>query len=205
MSVERHYFPGNNTPKGFYSCYRHILGQREARQILCIKGGPGTGKSTFIRHVGEAFLNAGEDVDFLHCSADENSLDGILIHGKKTALLDGTSPHATDPMTPGAVDRIINLGDFWDEEKLREEKETIIKTGEKKSRWYGICYNYLAAASAVSRSLETIYQDAVSSEDLYRTAAEICGLLFKDKEISIILSTICGFNKNEVYKKSLSL
>ena len=28
---------------------------------------------------------------------------------------------------------------------------------------------------------------------------------FKDKEISIILSTICGFNKNEVYKKSLSL
>ena len=28
---------------------------------------------------------------------------------------------------------------------------------------------------------------------------------FKDKEISIILSTLCGFNKNEVYKKSLSL
>ena len=28
---------------------------------------------------------------------------------------------------------------------------------------------------------------------------------FKDKEISIILSTICGFNKNEIYKKSLSL
>ena len=28
---------------------------------------------------------------------------------------------------------------------------------------------------------------------------------FKDKEISTILSTICGFNKNEVYKKSLEL
>jgi len=28
---------------------------------------------------------------------------------------------------------------------------------------------------------------------------------FKDKEISVILSTICGFNKNEVYKKSLNL
>lgn len=28
---------------------------------------------------------------------------------------------------------------------------------------------------------------------------------FKDKEISIILSTICGFNKNEVYKNSLKI
>lgn len=28
---------------------------------------------------------------------------------------------------------------------------------------------------------------------------------FKDKEISVILSTVCGFSKNEVYKKSLEL
>lgn len=28
---------------------------------------------------------------------------------------------------------------------------------------------------------------------------------FKDKEISVILSTICGFNKNDVYKKSLEM
>lgn len=28
---------------------------------------------------------------------------------------------------------------------------------------------------------------------------------FKDKDISVILSTICGFNKNDVYKKSLEM
>lgn len=28
---------------------------------------------------------------------------------------------------------------------------------------------------------------------------------FKDKDISVILSTLCGFNKNEVYKRSLTL
>ena len=28
---------------------------------------------------------------------------------------------------------------------------------------------------------------------------------FKDKEISVILSSLFGFNKNEVYKKSLSM
>ena len=39
MSVERHYFPGNNTPLGFFSYYKYILGQREANKIICIKGG----------------------------------------------------------------------------------------------------------------------------------------------------------------------
>ena len=45
MSVQRHYFPGNNTPLGFYSYYRYILSQKEASRIICLKGGPGTGKS----------------------------------------------------------------------------------------------------------------------------------------------------------------
>ena len=45
---ERHLFPGGNTSKGFYSLYRYVLSQDDAKRILCIKGGPGTGdrKST---------------------------------------------------------------------------------------------------------------------------------------------------------------
>ena len=42
-------FPGNNTPEGFFSYYEYILSQREADKIICIKGGPGTGKSTFFK------------------------------------------------------------------------------------------------------------------------------------------------------------
>ena len=112
MSEERHYFPGNNTPLGFFSYYGHILGQREANRIICIKGGPGTGKSTFIRKIAGHFAAKGEPIDYLHCSADENSLDGIVLKDKKVAIIDGTSPHMTDPVTPGAVDKIINLGEF---------------------------------------------------------------------------------------------
>ena len=41
--------------------------------------------------------------------------------------------------------------------------------------------------------------------DMESKIRELKSKNFKDKEISIILSTICGFNKNEVYKKSLSL
>ena len=65
----RHYFPGNNTPQGFFSYYGYILEQRDAEKIYCLKGGPGLGKSTFMRRIGETLVQEGEDVDFLHCFA----------------------------------------------------------------------------------------------------------------------------------------
>jgi ABC-type lipoprotein export system ATPase subunit len=40
-------FPGGNTCLGFYSFYNYIIGE-EARRIFVLKGGPGTGKSTFM-------------------------------------------------------------------------------------------------------------------------------------------------------------
>ena len=50
----------------------------------------------------------------MRCSSDNNSLDGIVIPKLKIAILDGTA-HVVDPVFPGVVDEIINLGQFWDE------------------------------------------------------------------------------------------
>ena len=91
--IERHMYPGNNTPEGFFSYYQYILSQKEADKIICIKGGPGVGKSTFMKKIGESMLQEGHDVDFMHCSSDNNSLDGIVLRDKKIAMIDGTSPH----------------------------------------------------------------------------------------------------------------
>lgn len=90
---ERHMFPGGNTSKGFYSFYRYILGQEEANRIICIKGGPGTGKSSLMKKVGAHFLDKGYLIEYHHCSSDNNSLDGVVIKELKVAILDGTSPH----------------------------------------------------------------------------------------------------------------
>ena len=73
----RHYFPGGNTSKGFYSFYRYILSQDDAKRILCLKGGPGTGKSSLMKKVGDYFFNKGYTIEYHHCSSDNNSLDGI--------------------------------------------------------------------------------------------------------------------------------
>ncbi|WP_027398171.1 nSTAND3 domain-containing NTPase [Anaerovorax odorimutans] len=89
----RHMYPGNNTPEGFFSYYNYILSQREADKIICIKGGPGVGKSTFMKKIAEELLEDGYNIDFMHCSSDNNSLDGIVLRDKKIAMVDGTSPH----------------------------------------------------------------------------------------------------------------
>lgn len=185
MSVERHYFPGNNTPLGFFSYYKHILGQREANKIVCIKGGPGTGKSTFMGRLAEYFSSLDEDIDYLHCSADENSLDGIVLKNRRIAVVDGTSPHVTDPVTPGAVDKIINLGEFWNEEAIALNKNEIIDLNEETSRWYRIAYNYLNAAKSVYRSLEEIYSDAAEDSEIYKVVADIVGEEYGDMDISL--------------------
>ena len=185
MSVERHYFPGNNTPLGFFSYYKHILGQREANKIVCIKGGPGTGKSTFMNRIAEYFASMDEDIDYLHCSADENSLDGLVLKDRRIAVIDGTSPHITDPVTPGAVDKIVNLGEFWDEEAIAVNKSEIIDLNEETSRWYRIAYNYLSAAKSVYRSLEEIYNDASEDSEIYKVVADIVGSEYGDLDISL--------------------
>lgn len=44
-----HFFPGANTSRGFYSLFHYILPQEFAKRIICIKGGPGTGKSYLMK------------------------------------------------------------------------------------------------------------------------------------------------------------
>ncbi len=57
----RNLYPGGNTPCGFYSYYNYILPQRKAEKIFCIKGGPGTGKSTLMKKIGRHFVDKGEE------------------------------------------------------------------------------------------------------------------------------------------------
>ena len=184
MSETRHYFPGNNTPEGFFSYYRYILTQREANKIICIKGGPGTGKSTFMKAVGSRLEKKGLNIDYLHCSADAESLDGIVLKDEKIALVDGTSPHVIDPITPGAVDSIINFGDFWKADGFCDKKEELITESEECSHWYAVAYNYLSAAKCIYQSLEKINNDCMEISEIYKIASDIIEREYREYDIS---------------------
>ena len=79
-----------------------------------------------MKKVGAHFNKKGYTIEYHHCSSDPNSLDGVLVKELNIALLDGTSPHIVDPINPGAVDEIVNLGEFWNVENLEKNKDEII-------------------------------------------------------------------------------
>ncbi|MCT4509409.1 MAG: hypothetical protein N4A48_11780 [Tepidibacter sp.] len=87
-------FPGGNTADGFFSYYDYIIEQQDAKHIFCIKGGPGVGKSSMMKNIGNEMLKLGYDVEFHHCSSDNNSIDGLVILDLKVAMVDGTA-HTT--------------------------------------------------------------------------------------------------------------
>ncbi len=142
-------FAGANSAKGFISFYDNILSDKHIKRVYILKGGPGTGKSSFMKRAASQAESLGISVERYNCSSDPDSLDAIVI-GESVAILDGTAPHSVDPLVSGAREEIINLGAFWDAEKLAEQYETIRVLGEKKSECYKKAYRYLEAYKNVS-------------------------------------------------------
>lgn len=163
----RHLFPGNNTTEGFFSFYKYILSQKDAKRIFCMKGGPGTGKSSFMKKIGNHFGNLGYTIEFHHCSSDPASLDGVVIKELNVAILDGTSPHVVDPVHPGAVDEIINLGTAFDTTALSSHKEEIMSVTKEISGNFQRAYRLFAAAKYVHDDWSAINTSALYMDKVY--------------------------------------
>lgn len=119
LSASRSLFPGAMGPDGFVSCFDHLLDERILRRKLILKGGPGVGKSTFMRRIHAALCKDGEPSTLYFCSGDPDSLDAVAVPHAGLLILDGTAPHRVDPTIPGARDSIINLGAHLDEASMR--------------------------------------------------------------------------------------
>lgn len=154
--VIRKFFPGANSSEGFYSLYHYILPKPQIKIIL--KGGPGVGKSTFIKKIARELMAEGWEVEHCCCSSDNSSLDGTVID-KRAAVIDGTAPHTVDPIHPGAVDDIIHLGEYWDEEFLWKNREEVIHLGNQISQHFTRAYLFLKEAGIQHLRLQQYYQE----------------------------------------------
>ena len=118
------YFLGANTARGFYSLYDELSEPRLAEHIWYIKGGPGNGKSTFMRSIARAAEETGQTAEYICCSGDPDSLDGVLLRETHTVYVDATSPHVQEPRLPGAVGRYLDLSTFY-KKNARYDMEAI--------------------------------------------------------------------------------
>lgn len=156
----RNLFPGGNTSQGFYSFFDYIIPENVNR-IFCLKGGPGVGKSSLMKKIAKEFLEKDYDLELHHCTSDPSSLDAIVIKELGVVLLDATAPHIVDPKTPGAVDEIVNLGDFWDSKGIEENKEKILSTNKDISNSFQRAFKFLKSAEPIYRDIEEKYTSSM--------------------------------------------
>ena len=143
-------FLGANTPQGFVSFFDELYNPYENCTPYIIKGGPGTGKSTLMKKISAECEKRGIATEKVYCSSDPDSLDGIIVPELGISIADGTSPHLLEPKFPGACENIINTGEFWDKDKLRERADEIRTLTLENSIHHRRSVKYLSAVGTIA-------------------------------------------------------
>ncbi len=173
------HFAAANTYGGFKSYFDDIFGKDECERVYILKGGPGIGKSTFMKRVAGTAKEKGFDCECFLCSSDPDSFDGVIIKDIKTAVIDGTLPHAWEPKIPGAREVIIDLGRAWDTDALFAKKEDISSLCEKKSSHYSNCYRILSCKKVIDDCIHNLLMPHILYEKAYMSADRLASSLFK--------------------------
>lgn len=158
----RNYYAGGNTVLGFYSLFASNLAGLD--RLFILKGGPGTGKSTFMKKVGKDWADRGFDIEYLHCASDTDSIDGVIIPALSVGIVDGTAPHVIEPSAPGAIEEYVNLGEAWNSESLQQQKENILKINNKIKDAYHTAYAKFNEALKIHDDWEKIYIGSMDFE-----------------------------------------
>lgn len=171
MNIKNEYFASANSRIGFKSYFSEIFNPNVLEKLYIIKGGSGTGKSTMIKSIGEYCEGNGHTADYFLCSSDNTSYDGVLIDDIKVAVIDGTAPHTTDPIYPGAVDVIVNTGEFWNETMLKNSRNEIMNIYKNKGGYFSKAFGYLKAAGDITDEMLDVSLEGFRHEKM-KAAAE---------------------------------
>ncbi len=173
------YFAASNTKDGFVSYFDEVFGPVDVDRLYIIKGGPGVGKSTFMKKIGRMSEETGLSCEYFYCSSDPDSLDGVIIKEKRVAVIDGTSPHTVEPKMAGVREIIIDFGRAWDTDGLLSEKENVEKLSLVKRENYKECYRFLHSKNVMDNLLYNLVFPYILFDKLDKSAQKFCKSIFK--------------------------
>ena len=160
------FFAASNSFSGFINHFSEVFDPLNFDRLFLLKGGPGTGKSSFMKGIVKNFINNCY-CELIYCSSDNKSLDGVILESDKgrVAVFDSTAPHMKDTEYPGAIDEIINLGEGWDGKELSKRREEIIELNTKKSKSYQDAYTLLRLCGVVKKEKQRLIKDMYNGND----------------------------------------
>lgn len=149
MSFDTKFFLGANSNIGFKSYFEQLQAKDNGLQLLILKGGAGSGKSSLMKRVLLFAAKKGHEVEIIPCASDPSSLDAVIDHTAHFAIMDGTSPHVLDPALAGVRDHILYTGDLWDIKKLRENEAETTSLSEKIADCHKSATAYIKSVSSL--------------------------------------------------------
>jgi hypothetical protein len=186
------YFIGANTSRGFINYGDEIF--EDLRKLYVIKGGPGTGKSTFMKRFASKAEEKGYNVEYYYCSSDPSSLDGVVVPELRIGIADGTPPHILEARYPGAKEEYLNLGEFWNCEFLSLCREQIEELTFKKSRAFSSAYRYLSVAESVRNERERALLHCYEKDKAEKAVSRIMKAVGTGKGYSLLNRQISAFS-----------
>ncbi|MDS1030600.1 hypothetical protein RDV78_08985 [Bacillota bacterium LX-D] len=172
----RYVFAGTYSPKGYCTYLPELV--KGLKKVFILKGPPGTGKSTLIYHVGMIMMEKGYNIDLLSSSTDQDAFEGVIVSELKLAIIDGSPPHTVDPLYPGVVEEIINLGDLWEAEKLHAHLEEIVDNFNQREANLQKATQYLETAKEIYDNLSSINQSNVDINQIKDLSEKLLGEIF---------------------------
>lgn len=173
------YFAGGNTSQGFYNLFASNLANLE--RLFILKGGPGTGKSYLIQKVGNAWKAKGYALEYMYCSSDKDSVDGIIIPALKVGIVDGTKPHIIEPKYPGIIDDYVDLGAAWDASKLHEHKDAIMTLTDQVNAAFQAAYKAFGEALIPYEKRKARVSKTLNVDKVKALTERLVKTLFREK------------------------
>lgn len=199
------YFIGANTSSGFVNYTDEILCGVD--RVYIIKGGPGTGKSTLMKRFAEFAEAHGHTAERYYCSSDSSSLDGVVLRDAGIGVIDGTAPHCAEPKYPGAREELVNLGAFWNAERLRSRFDEIKSLCDRKSECFAAVYKYLSVCRVIKterdRLLSSCQKHEKARKAVHRMMSEVGhggGFALHPRQISAV--GMCEVTELDTYAEN---
>lgn len=160
-----HFFMAANTKDGFVSLFPRAIEEDEYRQLYSIKSGPGCGKSTLMRKIA-AYMGCDGPTEYIHCSSDPDSLDGIILRNQGFAVIDGTAPHVTDLAFPGAEGRYITFPPFADQNALLAKRAGLRHLSARAKACYAQAYRLISASYTLDEGVRAALRPLLPADRL---------------------------------------
>lgn len=209
----RYVFTSSYTSQGFYTFIPELI--NGLKKVYILKGAPGTGKSTFIRLLGEMMSEQGGEVEFWISAMDSVTPDGIYLPQFEIAVVNGSLPVSIDPRYPGVREHIINLGEYWDEEIIDSHRLEIINLIDEMTLAREQACKCIKESSKVKAEIRQLNAQFINMENLsgltQRIASEIftnqagekhyfAGALTVDGLVDYVHSLSQGCQKRYIFK-----